>query len=630
MSDFNWDDHPIVSSDTGSAAKAFSWDDHPIVGAASAKEEPSGASGKAQTALEHFANGASFGYLPQLQAAAEPAMFKIGNWLTGDHVEPDSYVDARDQNVKRLDSEAKDNPKTAIGSELAGATVSALAIPTPGALAAKGITGGMIKGAGVGAAYGALQNPGDVEGKIDPIQADERRANAEKGGAIGAITGGVTQGAAKVLSKLQAAPEALSQLSNEQAVKASGAMLKDFRALEGQNRTQAIGQFAHDNGLVKAGDTLEDVAGKAENLNKEAGQRLQKIYQGAQEQIEKQGGATTGFNPTADKDQIVSQVQKALGNQVGKGAALGQVSSYLDQLIADHGDKILDPKIANDIEGEVSQKIKYARDPRTPEPTAEAAFKELRSIVSDKVDAQVKSLGEASGNAETAAQLAQANRDYGLSKQISGMAKDKINRVLANNRFSLTDRIAGGAGGVVGGAAGGIYGDDWRSEGIGAMGGTALGALTNHFGGQYGNAAIAAGLRGASKMAQAAAPAVGTLSRVANPETANVATRAVSGTATLPGELGKAPNSATPENEDLRPTKVQPQKGPSSWANKGMQNILKHSPDDKDLIANKAQLLNDPKTRDLLIKASDLKPGTRAMDNILSRIKEKIKAASNG
>lgn len=70
-----------------------------------------------------------------------------------------------------------------------------------------------------------------------------------------------------------------------------------------------------------------------------------------------------------------------------------------------------------------------------------------------------------------------------------------------------------------------------------------------------------------------------------------------------------------------------PEKGPAKWANDGVQALMQHAQGkDRDLIAqNSKELLADEKGRDLLIKASDLKPGSKAMNNLLDRVKAHLK-----
>lgn len=82
----------------------------------------------------------------------------------------------------------------------------------------------------------------------------------------------------------------------------------------------------------------------------------------------------------------------------------------------------------------------------------------------------------------------------------------------------------------------------------------------------------------------------------------------------------------------LKAAQNPPAKGPDKWANDGHQKLIDHAqvPKDQSLLEkSKASLLADPKTKSLLIQASDLKPGSKAMDSVLSKIKAKAKIASD-
>jgi hypothetical protein len=64
-----------------------------------------------------------------------------------------------------------------------------------------------------------------------------------------------------------------------------------------------------------------------------------------------------------------------------------------------------------------------------------------------------------------------------------------------------------------------------------------------------------------------------------------------------------------------------PTKGPDKWANDGLKNIQDH---DSSAFSDPAvieQILGSKKGKDLLIRASDLKPNTKAMDKLVDQIK---------
>lgn len=69
-----------------------------------------------------------------------------------------------------------------------------------------------------------------------------------------------------------------------------------------------------------------------------------------------------------------------------------------------------------------------------------------------------------------------------------------------------------------------------------------------------------------------------------------------------------------------------PLKGKDKWASDGFDKLIQHSDDQlrNDLMNKKDTLLSDPKIKDLLIQASDLKPGSKSMDNVMSKIKNRV------
>lgn len=475
--------------------------------------QPAQAPGIGQTALEHGANGAALGYLPQLQALAQPYVYEALNKITGrkgeDKVQPDSYLQARDENVKRLAAEEKANPHTALASQVGGGIVGAMATPIPGG-AAKGVLGGLGKGALFGAGYGALQNPGDVEGEYNPKQLDERKHNALVGGLVGGTAGGVTQGIAKGLRGLGNASAAAKDIAETQAVKASGGMLKDFRALEGQDRTNEVGRYALDNGLVKLGDTTESIADKATASKDAAGKRLGDLYKSAKEGLsgakkdmssvwdtmtdeEFKNWQNRGFNPVRDRNQIIGAAKKALGDETDAKPAIAKLSSYLDDLGEKYGDQSLDPQKSAEIKSAMDRAVNYARNPLSREPGVETAYRAARGGVANKIQDDINFLSEYMNNPNAGKQLQTANKDFGNSKTIADMATDRSLRNNANQMFGLTDKIAGGAGvgagALMGAAASG--GHDIKHEGEGALIGALALGLLNKAGRSYGPSTLA-------------------------------------------------------------------------------------------------------------------------------------------
>ena len=97
-----------------------------------------------------------------------------------------------------------------------------------------------------------------------------------------------------------------------------------------------------------------------------------------------------------------------------------------------------------------------------------------------------------------------------------------------------------------------------------------------------------------------------------------------------PAQSARALISAGQASGTMSADNGQPLKGPAKWANDGHEKLLDHvegDPDTKKLLEkNKASMMSDPKTKQLLIQASDLKPGSKAMQDVLSKLKTKTAA----
>lgn len=468
--------------------------------------------GVGQTALEHGANAAAMGYLPQLQAAAEPITNAVGNLgimaknvFSKDKqplVQADPYVEARDKNIKRIQEQATQNPATALAGDVGGAVVGGIATPIPGLGAAKGIVSGIAKGAAGGALQAFAQNPGDVEGQFNPIQAGERVQNAKQGGLIGGIAGGTGEAVRKGLTNFSKVSPALKDLAETAAFKSSGAMLKDFRQAADKDQVNELGKFMMDNKLAKAGNTYKDVLEGVTKIKDQAGKDLEEVYTKALNTIKDPGVAANmpGFNPVRDKEKLIALVKADLGNAVKGKEAVKAVSDHIDELAEKYGDKTMDPRLQNDIKGDLDKYINYARNPNTKQPNEEAAFKAARKYLSAKIDSSIDFLGKSTGDEGALAKLKDANKRYGNSTQIANIADDRISRESANRAFGLTDTIAGTAGSLAGTVAATASGEDRaHSLGFGLLG-QGAGMVANKLGRKYGSGLITSGANIGSKI----------------------------------------------------------------------------------------------------------------------------------
>ena len=328
-------------------------------------------------------------------------------------------------------------------------------------------------------------------------------------------------------------------------------------------RFQETGQFIRDHGLVKAGDTYESVAGKAENLRDETGDQLGRGYEAAVKMLPKlapeaaQKVEAAGFNPVRDKEAILTAVKKELGYSFKGKQAVQGVSDYLDQLAEEHGNQTLNPQMTNKIKTALDKSaINWERNPLAREPDSENALKSLRSILNGKVADQVEALGNAIGDPEAAARLSELNSKYGMASKVARIAGDRANREGANNVMGLKETGWGTAGAIAGEHFAGIPG---------AVVGGAVGTAGSKVARSYGPQMIAAGANAAGKALEASPGATELVGL--NPGSYQTVTQLAS-------------------------------KGPAKWANDGYDNLLDHVKTDADkeqIEKAKSQLMSTQK-----------------------------------
>lgn len=325
---------------------------------------------------------------------------------------------------------------------------------------------GTIKGA---ALTGAAMGSGKALGEANTVT--DAAKDVALGGALGAASQGVLKGLGAVGRYVS---KKTSKGAADAAVGATGAMLKDFRQLEGKGKTEDYGKFLLNNGLVKAGDTVDKIGIKANELKDSAGQALDSIYNHARTVHGNQ--PIPGFNPVRDRQAIISSVREKLGESVDGAAVETRLSKYLDDLTVKYGDINLDPRTTNNIKGALDDVINYSRNPLSKQPEMEKGFHAARQFVSKKIDESISAVGQITKNQDILKDLKQANKAYGYATQTENIAKDRVNREAANKSFGLRQSIITG-GGLAGGATvGAVLGGDVE----GALKGAALGAASGN------------------------------------------------------------------------------------------------------------------------------------------------------
>lgn len=462
--------------------------------------------------LQGFGEQASFGYLPQLQGIAEVVgpnpssdvdakLRAEGFKLPADP----TYVQARDAAIDRSAKLSEAAPESFMAGQVGGALSGGAGVSKGLGLAGKtmGLVGQTAKpagllmrgmqSAGAGAIQGGIQNPGDVQGQIDPLQAEARKKNAFSGAFIGAGAqlglSALSKGSA-ILGKL---PETAKNYAQLKALKASGAMLKDFRNAADRGRVGKLGQQLIDKGLVEPGATFESIAEKSADLKSKAGQVIGDIYEQAAKEAEDpalikslSGDKVLKLTKTTlDADRFADTLEKefnaGLKGKAGGTKAFGSVQPILEELRSNGSNVNLG--VLQEFKEGLDDIIKYNRD-LSQEPLSKQYLFKVRDFLKDRIQDRVGALDDVLGKDRLRA-LKDANDQYGVWAELSRISKDRVNRESANRMMSLTDTIVA-AGGVGGGAAAGYHQGGME----GALKGAAVGAgmgLINKAGRQYGN-----------------------------------------------------------------------------------------------------------------------------------------------
>jgi hypothetical protein len=243
-----------------------------------------------EAGIEGLGQGASLGYGNELAAALEQVTFPVASFLTGQDVQADPYLEARDKYEARTKQLEAENPGSYMTGNIGGALATGIATAGLTGVNAASNLGKIGQAVGIGAGLGALQDVDNKQGEYS-FGVMDRLKNAAIGGALG----GTFQTGANLLKK---APAALASTAEDLAENATGA-----------TRTQAE-KFAPDAGrqlldrkLIKFGDS-------AENIAQRTGQEMDNAAKAIDESLK----ALDAKGVTASADNIVAELEKKIAS----------------------------------------------------------------------------------------------------------------------------------------------------------------------------------------------------------------------------------------------------------------------------------------------------------------------------
>jgi hypothetical protein len=591
MAKFDWSAYPTDKPAAKEGGKKFDWNSYEV-------ERKAPRTSAAQTALESYGNSATLGYLPNLQALA-------GKLIPNPNAELDeklkaegfdvkgapeqTYIKARDENIARQKLQASQNPVASGVGTAAGIVASAVGTGGLGAVA-KGASGvkRLAAATKAGAVLGGLANPGDVKGDVALLQLDDRIKNAAVGAGLGMGGQILAEGAGAVAAPVS---KYLSDKAAKSATRSLGRPTPTQAAKMAKSGDDiAIGRGLLDEGAIPVFGTSGRVAKRVEKLRDKSWNEVESLL--------KSGGDEATVDGAEAAKRILDSEDLALLREAGETQSVKALEDAAEQL-AGMGKVSLEK--AQRIKKTIDDKINYnAKDP-TSAASQEGRFAK-RTALRDQMDRAVTDLGAGEGA------LKAAFKKQGRLEKAMDLTSLESGRNQANAKVSLTDALFAGSG---------FAGGETPEERVAFA---AILGLLNKGRRSVGPAMAARSMDAVAKQ----------LARV--PKYAQLAEQNPAGFSALVQRLsekvgaGMAQPVRVPAEEqrvsilDAKQAKADepaPLRGEAKW----MQNGIK-----KLGLENDPELLQSKEIRRLLIEASDLPEGSRA----LNRIKEQINRSRKG
>jgi hypothetical protein len=434
--------------------------------------------------LRGAAQGATFGFSDEVVGLGKGLVGK----LQGEGNFNELYSKYRDEDRLRNKEAQLDNPKAFIGGNVLGGIGTSL---IPGVGLAKGATAAanLGKAALLGGAVGAGTSEADLVGAAEGYD----RAKTElgqfgkdvgKGVGLGIVTQGAFSVGGKAVNALK--PQELRKLADVKTLKAAGYMGSELKRMS-ETEKGRVAKILHESGVVKAFDSLDDVARKAAAGKDEAGEAIGQAL-GAVDDLVSQAknlvdNGKLGNNlPLQAKENLKAQIDKQFQFNM---ARIGR--RIQNELIEPNADNPL-------LKTEIKKLVSVADDfgqygPRTlakgnvvkgtqgkvtnfDSDTLPQAFKrEVYDIIKTELDDIVARTGTleaavgkakgtfigdlnaASRNAQAAEAYQKAKQAYGALRETAEIAQSRLGQTQANREISLTDYLAGGAALATGGPA---------------------------------------------------------------------------------------------------------------------------------------------------------------------------------
>lgn len=538
------------------------------------------------SAVRQFVQGASSGFSDELAGLAEGAGRAVGLKGVGGPVKDISRDDngptldmdqlkaayklGRDHERAALAKDSRDNPATSAMANFAGMVASPANKLNPAA---------------AGAAMGL--------GNSDAEDLGGMAKDTATGGVLGYGAGKVAEKAAPLLEgAVNKVASGSKELAKKFAARAIGAERGSIRKLGSEKVMDAAGQLL-DNGGISLGSSTEDMIAKNDALKQSGGEAMNRVYKVIDD------ANASKFNPLDVAVDVENKIGKFWRSPLNK-AETGQFENTMESILQ-RGDKPISLQEAQVLKEEIGKAANFKKAAHLDVTPKEQMARDTYGIINEHIDNAVNDASKVVKDAGLGDELAKGKELYGNSKTADKLLTTKQAKEQGNKLFGLTDAIAG-AGALGYGEASG----DWKGAG-----------------------AIVLAKKGLEKYgAKAAALALNNISKTLSttPELANLAKSHPQAFNAIVEKIGQRFSESLPKAASAPESKPVPKGGPSKWASDGLNALMDHAGDQapESLKQIDPSQVDDKSLQNLLISASDLKPGSPAMDKVLAKVKARL------
>lgn len=406
----------------------------------------------------------------------------------------------------------------------------------------------------------------------DAVKNFNEGATAEMGGQI---AGKFVQNTAQAISN--AAP-GIKQTANRMAGRALGAERGTIKKF-GMDKVEQAGAYALENDLLKGGfNSTDDLILKNNATKKKGGEMMGEVYS----KIDDAGKST--FNPLEVAGKVDSELSPAYRTPINK-SEVTQLENTLESILA-RGDKNIPLTKAQALKEEIGAvAFPKGKKPIDPTPKQQMAL-DAYAIINKSIDEATEKGAKEIGSEELSGVLKKGKALYSAATTADKLLVEKLARENGNKFIGLTDWGLLGTGGAAALATGGAL----TVPAVAAYG-------AKKYGEKFGAQQSALALNKVSKLLKDS-PKLLAMSKEA-PK--------------MFEELVTKTTQHIFENK-----RNDEEKGQARWMSKGSQ-AMQESGFSKDKIN---ELMKTKKGQSLLIRASDLKPGSKAMQTLIKEIGE--------